>query len=177
MHSAAQGHLVSPLEWACTVEEIRLHKNVLLVEDQPGDARLAQEAFRSAAQFITLHTAYDGMEALAFLRAPADRSAVPRADLILLDLNLPELDGRGLLAELKNDRDLARIPVVVLTASDTPGDVEKSYRMGASCFLNKPEEWDPYEVLVQGIINFWLTDPPLKMLRRLPAKEGAAAGA
>jgi chemotaxis family two-component system response regulator Rcp1 len=157
------------------VEERRLNKNVLLVEDQSGDARLTQEAFRSAAAFITLHTVCDGIEALAFQRNPPQRPAIPPAYLILLDLNLPGLDGRGLLAELKGDSDLSRIPVVVLTASDTPGDVEKCYEMGASCFLNKPEEWDPYEILVQSIINFWLTDPPLKMLRRLPAAATAAS--
>jgi len=150
-------------------------KNVLLVEHQPDDARLTQEAFRSSAGFITLHTVCDGTEALAFLKTPVLRAAIPRADLILLDLNTPGLDGRGLLAHLKQDRDLSRIPVVVLTASDTPGDVERCYQLGASCFLNKPDEWDPYEILVQSIINFWLSDPPLRMLRRVPAKAAAAA--
>jgi len=150
-------------------------KNVLLVEDQPGDARLALEAFRNAAAFITLHTVSDGREALAFLKTPVRRAATPRADLILLDLNLPELDGRALLAELGNDRELAQIPIVVLTASDAPGDAERCYGLGASCFLHKPDHWDPYEMLIQSIIDFWLTDPPLRMLRRLPAKSAVAA--
>jgi chemotaxis family two-component system response regulator Rcp1 len=113
-------------------------KNVLLVEDQLGDARLTQEAFHCTAAFIRLHIAADGIEALALMKPSGNPVSVVRPDLILLDLNLPKMDGRALLAELKQDRELAGIPVVVLTASATPGDVENCYKSGASCFLEKP---------------------------------------
>ena len=144
-------------------------KNVLLVEDSDGDARLTEEAFRSTAAFTRLHIVGDGMEALTFLKPHGDHGGAVRPDLILLDLNLPNLDGRALLAQLKKDRELAAIPVIILTASATPGDVENCYETGACCFLTKPEQWDPHELLVQKIIDFWLTDPPLAMVRLSPA--------
>ena len=144
-------------------------KNVLLVEDRPGDARLTQEAFRAAGAFAQLHVVNDGMEALTYLKPPGDPAAAVRPDLILLDLNLPKLDGRDLLAQLKKDRELAAIPVIILTASAIPGDVENCYESGACCFLTKPDQWDPHELLMQKIIDFWLTDPPLAMVRLSPA--------
>jgi chemotaxis family two-component system response regulator Rcp1 len=130
---------------------------VLLVEDSPGDVRLTQEAFRDANQSILLHVASDGVEAMAFLRHEGAHLDAPRPDLILLDLNLPKMDGREVLAHIKEDDNLKTIPTVILTTSDAESDVVKSYQLQANCYLTKPVELDAFESLVKSINDFWLT--------------------
>jgi chemotaxis family two-component system response regulator Rcp1 len=134
---------------------------VLLVEDSPGDVRLTQEAFRSANPSIHLHVATDGVEAMAFLRHEAPHGQAPRPDLILLDLNLPKMDGREVLAHIKKDESLRVIPTVILTTSDAEGDITKSYKLQANCYLNKPVQLDAFESLVKSINDFWLKDAKL----------------
>ena len=130
---------------------------VLLVEDSPGDVRLTQEAFRDANRSVRLHVASDGVEAMAFLRHEGAYVNAPRPDLILLDLNLPKMDGREVLAQIKEDDTLKTIPTVVLTTSDAEADISKSYQLQANCYLNKPVELDAFEALVKSINDFWLT--------------------
>jgi chemotaxis family two-component system response regulator Rcp1 len=134
---------------------------VLLVEDSPGDVRLTQEAFRSANPSIHLHVATDGVEAMAFLRQEGAHVHAPRPDLILLDLNLPKMDGREILANIKKDESLKRIPTVILTTSDAEVDITKSYQLHANCYLNKPVQLNDFENLVKSINDFWLTDVKL----------------
>ncbi len=131
--------------------------NVLLVEDSPGDVRLTQEAFRDANPSIRLHVAPDGVEAMAFLRHQGAYLDSPRPDLILLDLNLPKMDGREVLAHIKEDGGLKTIPTVILTTSDAEADVVKSYQLQANCYLTKPVQLDAFENLVKSINDFWLT--------------------
>jgi two-component system, chemotaxis family, response regulator Rcp1 len=142
---------------------------VLLVEDSPGDVRLTQEAFQGANPSVHLNVASDGVEAMAFLRNEGVHSDAPRPDLILLDLNMPRMDGREVLAQIKQHGVLKTIPTVILTTSDADADVERSYRLQANCYLRKPVQLDAFERLVQSINNFWLTDV------RLPRQLGAAA--
>ena len=130
---------------------------VLLVEDSPGDVRLTQEAFREANQSILLHVAADGVEAMAFLRREGVHLHAPRPDLILLDLNLPKMDGREVLAHIKEDDNLKTIPTVILTTSDAESDIVKSYELQANCYLTKPVQLDAFEGLVKSINDFWLT--------------------
>ncbi len=130
---------------------------VLLVEDSPGDVRLTQEAFRDANQSILLHVAADGVEAMAFLRREGVHLRAPRPDLILLDLNLPKMDGREVLAHIKEDDNLKTIPTVILTTSDAESDIVKSYELQANCYLTKPVQLDAFEGLVKSINDFWLT--------------------
>ena len=132
-------------------------KEVLLVEDRPGDVRLTQEAFRDANTGVKLHVATDGVEAMAFLKHEGPQVAAPRPDLILLDLNLPKMDGREVLAQIKEDNSLKMIPTVILTTSVADADIEKSYQLQANCYLNKPVELDEFESLVKSINDFWLT--------------------
>ena len=130
---------------------------VLLVEDSPGDVRLTKEAFRSANPSIHLHVATDGVDAMAFLKHQGAHIHAARPDLILLDLNLPKMDGREVLAQIKEDDTLKTIPTVVLTTSDAEADISKSYQLQANCYLNKPVELDAFEALVKSINDFWLT--------------------
>lgn len=138
---------------------------VLLVEDSPGDVRLTREAFRYANGAIKLHVASDGVEALAFLRQEGDYAGSPRPDLILLDLNLPRMDGREVLAQVKADETLKSIPTVILTTSDTEADIAVSYRLQANCYLSKPVQLDAFESLVRSINDFWLTRAKLPQYR------------
>jgi chemotaxis family two-component system response regulator Rcp1 len=135
--------------------------NVLLVEDSPGDVRLTQEAFRGASMKIILHVAPDGVEAMAFLRHQGAHAQSPRPDLILLDLNLPKMDGREVLAHIKEDSDLKAIPIVILTTSDAEADIVKSYQLHANCYLSKPVQLDSFEMLVKSVNDFWLTKAEL----------------
>jgi CheY-like chemotaxis protein len=135
--------------------------NVLLVEDSPGDVRLTQEAFRGASMKIILHVAPDGVEAMAFLRHQGAHVQSPRPDLILLDLNLPKMDGREVLAHIKEDSDLKAIPIVILTTSDAEADIVKSYQLHANCYLSKPVQLDSFEMLVKSVNDFWLTKAEL----------------
>jgi chemotaxis family two-component system response regulator Rcp1 len=130
---------------------------VLLVEDSPGDVRLTRETFRDANPAVNLHVATDGVEALAFLRGEGDYVLCPRPDLILLDLNMPRMDGREVLADIKADDRLKTIPIVILTTSDSEADITKSYQLAANCYLSKPVRLDEFENLVKSINDFWLT--------------------
>jgi chemotaxis family two-component system response regulator Rcp1 len=135
--------------------------HVLLVEDSPGDVRLTQEAFRDANATIRLHVACDGVEAMAFLRHQGAHVDAPRPDLILLDLNLPKMDGREALAHIKEENNLKMIPTVILTTSDSEVDIVKSYQLQANCYLTKPVKLDVFENLVKSINDFWLTKAKL----------------
>jgi CheY-like chemotaxis protein len=142
-------------------------KEVLLVEDNPGDIRLTREAFRETNASIHLHVAYDGVDALAFLTQQPPHVDAPRPGIILLDLNLPKIDGRELLAQIKQNAGLKSIPTVILTTSDAEEDIVKSYQLHANCYLTKPGKLEAFESLVKGINDFWLTaatlppaDPP-----------------
>jgi CheY-like chemotaxis protein len=139
------------------IRKIGMPLQVLLVEDSPGDIRLTQEAFRDANASIQLHVAFDGVEAMAFLRREGTHVRAPRPDLILLDLNLPRMDGREVLAQIKSDDCLKTIPTVILTTSQEEGDITKSYQLHANCYLNKPVQLDAFESLVRIINDFWLT--------------------
>ena len=136
-------------------------KNVLLVEDSPGDVRLMREAFRDANVSSELHVASDGVEAMAFLRHEGNHVRSPRPDLILLDLNLPKMDGREVLAHIKGDYNLKSIPTVVLTMSDSEADMVKSYELQANVYLTKPMQLDAFQGLVKSVAEFWLKQAKL----------------
>ena len=135
---------------------------MLLVEDNPGDARLAMEALKDAKvhnnlHWVEVHWVEDGVKAMDFLRRKGDYSDAPRPDVILLDLNLPKKDGREVLADVKADEDLRRIPVVILTISDAEEDVIKTYNLHANCYIRKPIDLDQFIKVVKAIKDFWLT--------------------
>ncbi|HNX53245.1 MAG TPA: response regulator [Pontiellaceae bacterium] len=130
---------------------------ILLVEDNPGDVRLTQEALKENKIRNNLHVAKDGIEAMQFLRRMNGYENTPRPDLILLDLNLPKKDGREVLAEIKTDEKLRAIPVVILTTSDAEDDVAKSYDMHANCYVRKPIDLNRFIEVVKIIENFWLS--------------------
>ncbi len=129
---------------------------ILLVEDNPGDARLTQEAMRAAKMTNVLHVVEDGEQAMEFLRRRSRFKDAPRPDLILLDLNLPKKDGRSVLAEVKTDPDLRRIPVVVLTTSRSEEDVLQAYDMHANAYVTKPVNLEKFMRIVALIDEFWL---------------------
>ncbi len=131
--------------------------DVLLVEDNPGDVRLTREAFRDANIAIRLHVAPDGVDAMAFVRQEAGHADAPRPDLILLDLNLPRMDGREVLARIKNDENLKAIPTLILTTSGAKADILKSYQLHANAYVSKPLQLDAFQSLVSSIYVFWLT--------------------
>ena len=141
--------------------------NVLLVEDSPGDVRLTQEAFRAANPSVYLHVANDGVEAMIFLRNRGSQTNAPRPDMILLDLNMPRMDGRQVLAEIKKDDRLKTIPTVILTTSEADVDIAKSYQLQANCYLTKPVQLDAFEDLVKSINEFWLTTVKLPQTRHI----------
>ena len=128
---------------------------ILLVEDNRGDVRLVQEAMKEAPLRKNLHVVSNGLEALAFLRRKAPYQDAVRPDLILLDLNLPRMDGREVLREVKSDPALLRIPVVVLTSSEAPQDIAHAYDLHANCFLSKPADLDEFFRLVSALEDFW----------------------
>ncbi|MCX6555880.1 MAG: response regulator [Candidatus Aminicenantes bacterium] len=131
--------------------------DILLVEDNEGDARLAKEAMRDSKIRNTLHHVSDGEEAMAFLRKEGKYENVPRPDLVLLDLNLPKKDGRQVLAEIKNDDEFKRIPVVILTVSSAEEDILKSYNLHANCYITKPIDLSQFMKVVRSVEDFWLT--------------------
>jgi CheY-like chemotaxis protein len=131
--------------------------DILLVEDNPGDARLAKEALAESKIKNNLHFVGDGEEASDFLFRKGKFENAPRPDLILLDLNLPKKDVRELLAEIKNDPHLKRIPVVILTTSKAEEDIIKTYNLHANCYITKPLDLDQFMKVVRSIEEFWLT--------------------
>ena len=131
--------------------------NFLLVEDNPGDVRLTQEALKTHKLQNNLHVAADGEEAMAFLRKQGKYRDAPRPDIILLDLNLPKKDGREVLAEIKSDPVFKTIPVVIISSSEAEQDIIKSYNLNANCYVTKPVNFDQFIKVVQSINDFWLT--------------------
>jgi two-component system, chemotaxis family, response regulator Rcp1 len=140
-----------------------MHRVVLLVEDSPGDVRLTQEAFRESDPSIELYVATDGVEAMAFLRREGIHVNAARPDFILLDLNLPKMDGREVLTHIKEDNDLKTIPTVILTTSDAETDIMTSYQLRANCYLIKPVQLEDFESLVKSVNDFWLTTVKLPL--------------
>ncbi len=140
-----------------TVETEDQCKRILLVEDNIGDIRLIQEVLKDSSVFQEILTARDGMDAMAFLHRKGEYQDAPRPDLIVLDLNLPKKDGREVLAEIKNDPNLKRIPVVVLTTSSNEDDIIHSYELHANCYITKSRNLKDLFRIVKGIEEFWLT--------------------
>jgi len=130
---------------------------ILLVEDSPSDTDLTVEALAAAKVCNRLSTVEDGVQAMEFLRREGDYAQAPRPDLILLDLNLPRKDGREVLAELRADRNLTTIPVVVLTTSQAEKDVQRAYALHANCYIAKPVDFQQFIEVVRAIEGFWLT--------------------
>ena len=140
---------------------------ILLVEDNPGDVRLTEEAFDEAQIANTLHVATDGVEALDFLHQRGEYADAPRPDIILLDLNLPRKNGDEVLSEIQDDPDLSCIPVIVLTSSEAEEDVERSYELHANAYLTKPVDPERFIDIVQSFQEFWLS------VVRLPPMDSA----
>jgi len=137
---------------------------ILLVEDNPGDVRLTREALKEAKFRNTLEVVGDGVEALAYLRRQGQYSGATRPHLIMLDLNLPRMDGREVLAAIKKDADLMRIPVVVLSSSEAESDIARAYELHANCYVTKPVDIDHFLTVVKSIEEFWVE------IVKLPAK-------
>lgn len=131
--------------------------NFLLVEDNPGDVRLTQEALKDHKVKNNLYVVTDGEEAMTFLRKQGKYKDAPRPDIILLDLNLPKKDGREVLAEIKSEPGLKTIPVVIISSSEAEQDIIKSYDLNANCYVTKPVNFDQFIKVVQSINEFWLT--------------------
>lgn len=131
--------------------------DVLMVEDNPGDVRLTKEALKDNKVLINLMVMEDGVAAMSYLRKEGKFKQVSRPDLILLDLNLPMKDGRELLAEIKGDPSLKRIPVVILTSSSAEADILKTYNLGANCYVTKPVSLDQFITVVKSIEKFWVS--------------------
>lgn len=137
---------------------------ILLVEDNPGDVRLTVEALKEGKVHNRLNVARDGVEALDYLRRRTPYADAERPDVILLDLNLPRKDGREVLAEIKNDEELRRIPVVILTTSKAEEDILRSYQLHANCYVTKPVDLDQFMTVVRSIEDFWFS------IVRLPSR-------
>ena len=130
---------------------------ILLVEDNPGDVRLTEEALKEGKVVNRLNVVPDGVEALAYLRKEGEYASAETPDLMLLDLNLPKKDGREVLAEVKEDPELRMIPVVVLTTSRDEQDILKSYDLHANCYITKPVDFEQFISVVRAIEDFWLS--------------------
>jgi CheY-like chemotaxis protein len=130
---------------------------VLLVEDSPGDVRLTREALKEGKVRNNLSVVSDGVEAMEFLRREGKYADAPRPDIVLLDLNMPRKDGREVLAEMKGDESLKRIPVVILTTSEAEQDILKTYDLHANCYLTKPVDLEQFISIVKSVEDFWLT--------------------
>ena len=130
---------------------------ILLVEDNPGDVDLTKEALANSKMHNTLHVVMDGMEAMEFLHSEGKYAGVDHPDIILLDLNLPKKDGREVLAEIKADEYLRKIPVVILTTSSAEEDVLKAYNLHANCYITKPIDLNQFLKVVKSIEDFWLS--------------------
>ena len=146
-------------EWMNPIE-------ILLVEDNPADVRLTQEALVEEKIHNNLNVVSDGVEAMAYLHGEGAYANALRPDLILLDLNLPRKDGREVLAEIKSDKNLKCIPVVVLTVSNAEADILKTYNLHANCYITKPLDLEQFSKVVKTIQDFWLT------IVKLPPKTG-----
>ena len=141
--------------------------NILLVEDNPGDVRLTQEALKEGKILNNLGVVGDGVEAMAYLHREGDYSSAVRPDLILLDLNLPKKDGRQVLEEIKGDPAFRQIPVVVLTTSRAEQDILRSYDLHANCYITKPVDLEQFITVVQFIEEFWVTIVTLPSVPRV----------
>ncbi len=130
---------------------------ILLVEDNPGDVRLTREALREAKVRNEMSVAMDGEEAIAFLRREGKFEGALRPDVVMLDLNLPKKSGLEVLKEVKSDKELMRIPIVVVTSSEAELDIVKSYNLHANCFVTKPVDLSKFLEVVKAVENFWLT--------------------
>lgn len=140
--------------------------DILLVEDEPADAHLVRSALKESKVFCNLHHVVDGIEALAFLRCEGERyRTAPRPDMILLDLNMPRMNGREFLAQIKLDEAFKAIPVVVLTTSDVERDIVASYHLGAAGYITKPVDMDQFVDAIRQLGNYWF------VLTRLPKKD------
>jgi chemotaxis family two-component system response regulator Rcp1 len=135
------------------------------VDDSPGDIRLTMEAFKDVDSPVHLHVAIDGVEAMSFLRRQGQYINAPRPDLILLDLNLPRVDGLQVLAQIKADDDLKTIPTIILTTSEADADIVQSYQLQANCYLAKPVQMYAFDRLVKSINEFWLSRVKLPSLK------------
>ena len=135
--------------------------DVLLVEDNPGDARLVQEAFKSAAVTVTVQVVADGDVAIGHLTDALEDESTPYPDLVLLDLNLPRVDGFDVLDEIRTHADLAGLPIIVLTSSQAQEDVTKSYELAANAYLTKPTGPDAFDELVEALEEFWFESAQL----------------
>ena len=131
--------------------------NILLVEDNPADARLIKEVFKDTKTKNRLYVVKDGVEAMAFLNQEVDYVDIPRPDVILLDLNLPRKDGREVLKELKEDDVLKRVPIVILTTSSAEEDIIRTYNNHANCYITKPVDFDQFLKVINSIEDFWLS--------------------
>ena len=138
-------------------KETMKHVEILLVEDSPGDVRLTKEGLKESKVHTSLHVVTDGVEAMSFLRKEGKYANVPYPDVILLDLNLPKKDGREVLAEVKSDEKLRKIPVVVMTISKAEEDVCRAYGLHANCYIVKPIDFNQFITVVKAIENFWFT--------------------
>jgi len=142
---------------------------ILLVEDRPGDTRLTKEAFHHRGKPLNLHHAWDGVEAMDFLKRQGNFENAPRPDLIILDLKLPGMDGQAVLARIKSDPNLMAIPTISLTSSELAADILLCYKLHANCYLQKPTNWDEFDYLATSIDRFWLTKA------KLPRRKSGAA--
>ena len=131
--------------------------NILVVEDNAGDARLIVEALKNSKVKLALHVVNDGQEAMDFLYRKGKHTTKPIPDLILLDLNLPKKDGREVLAEIKSDDSLKRIPIVIMTTSQAEEDIIKTYNLHANCYITKPIDLNQFIKVVKSIEDFWFT--------------------
>ncbi|MES2567769.1 MAG: response regulator [Bacteroidota bacterium] len=131
--------------------------NILLVEDNPGDIRLTKEAFKDGRIHNELNVVMDGEEAIFYLKKEGQYASAKTPDIILLDLNLPKKDGREVLAEIKTDPKLMRIPVIILTTSSAQVDIVNTYSNHANCYIMKPVDFNQFLDVVRTIENFWLT--------------------
>jgi two-component system, chemotaxis family, response regulator Rcp1 len=130
---------------------------ILLVEDNEGDARLAKEALKDGKINNDLYHVKDGIEAMAFLKGEGEYKDAPRPDVILLDLNMPRMDGREVLEAISKVPQLIHIPVIVLTTSQSEIDIVKSYSLNANCYISKPVDFDQFINVVQSIEHFWFS--------------------
>lgn len=130
---------------------------VLLVEDNPGDADLTCETFEASKLTLRLDVVVDGEQALAFLLRQPPYASAERPDIVLLDLNLPKINGRQVLYEMRKQESLRHIPVVVLTSSDAERDIVESYRLGANCYVTKPVGLEAFQAIVRSVESFWFT--------------------